>query len=87
MLDADAAADHSRREGWGRGPELRNIRLRATSTNFSDTFRRSLAAGTDTKVTIEGAIEDIDVATAGFTTAVQCKYHEQADKFHARQDL
>jgi hypothetical protein len=40
-----------------------------------------LAAGTDTKVTIEGAIEDIDVATAGFTTAVQCKYHEQADNF------
>ncbi|WP_153003668.1 hypothetical protein [Aureimonas ureilytica] len=40
-----------------------------------------LAAGTGTKVTIEGAIEDIDVATAGFTTAVQCKYHEQADKF------
>ena len=40
-----------------------------------------LAAGTGTKITIEGAIEDIDVATAGFTTAVQCKYHEQADKF------
>ena len=40
-----------------------------------------LAAGTDTKITIEGAIEDIDVATTDFTTAVQCKYHEQADKF------
>lgn len=40
-----------------------------------------LAAGADTKITIEGAIEDIDVATADFTTAVQCKYHEQTDKF------
>ncbi|MBZ9648137.1 hypothetical protein K9B33_11310 [Sphingobium sp. 3R8] len=40
-----------------------------------------LAADKDTKVTIEGAIEDIDVAAPGFTTAVQCKYHEAADKF------
>jgi hypothetical protein len=40
-----------------------------------------LAAGPGTKVTIEGAIEDIDVAAPGFTTAVQCKYHEAADKF------
>ncbi|MFT8930773.1 MAG: hypothetical protein ABF976_06280 [Acetobacter syzygii] len=40
-----------------------------------------LAAEADTKITIEGAIEDIDVAAADFTTAVQCKYHEQTDKF------
>lgn len=40
-----------------------------------------LVAGPESKVTIEGAIEDIDVAAPGFTTAVQCKYHEQADKF------
>ena len=40
-----------------------------------------LAADKGTKITIEGAIEDIDVAAPGFTTAVQCKYHEAADKF------
>lgn len=40
-----------------------------------------LAADKDTKVTIEGAIEDIDISAPGLTTAVQCKYHEQADKF------
>jgi len=40
-----------------------------------------LAAGDDTKITIEGAIEDIDVAAPGLTTAVQCKYHEQAESF------
>jgi hypothetical protein len=40
-----------------------------------------LAADEDTKVTIEGAIEDIDVTAPGLTTAVQCKYHEQAEKF------
>lgn len=32
-------------------------------------------------ITIEGAIEDIDVTTPDLTTAVQCKYHEQAEKF------
>jgi len=40
-----------------------------------------LDAGTGTTVTIEGAVEDIDVNAIGSTTAVQCKYHEQADKF------
>jgi len=40
-----------------------------------------LAANEGTKITIEGAIEDIDVAAPGLTTAVQCKYHEQAEKF------
>ncbi|RQV59869.1 hypothetical protein DF018_30040 [Burkholderia cenocepacia] len=40
-----------------------------------------LVAEEGTKITIEGAIEDIDVVTPTLTTAVQCKYHEQADKF------
>lgn len=40
-----------------------------------------LVAGPGTKVTIEGAIEDIDIEAPGSTTAVQCKYHEAVDKF------
>ncbi|MGO4317234.1 hypothetical protein [Agrobacterium sp. MCAB5] len=40
-----------------------------------------LAAGDGAKITIEGAIEDVDVIAAGLTTAVQCKYHEQAEKY------
>ena len=40
-----------------------------------------LVADEGSKITIEGAIEDIDVVTPTLTTAVQCKYHEQADKF------
>ncbi|MFW8610159.1 hypothetical protein [Rhizobium beringeri] len=40
-----------------------------------------LDAGAGTTVTIEGAIEDIDVNAIGSTTAVQCKYHEQAEKY------
>lgn len=40
-----------------------------------------LSADRHTKITIEGAIEDIDVVASDFVTAVQCKYHEQAEKF------
>lgn len=40
-----------------------------------------IAAGDGTTITIEGAIEDIDVHASGLTTAVQCKYHEQSEKF------
>jgi hypothetical protein len=40
-----------------------------------------LTAGAGTTITIEGAIEDIDINATDATTAVQCKYHEQADKY------
>ncbi|MGN7714044.1 hypothetical protein [Rhizobiales bacterium] len=40
-----------------------------------------IAAGEGTTITIEGAIEDIDVHASSITTAVQCKYHEQSEKF------
>lgn len=39
-----------------------------------------LEATDGSTITIEGAIEDIDVTTPDLTTAVQCKYHEQAEK-------
>lgn len=40
-----------------------------------------LAAEPGTTVTIEGSIEDIDINQTNATTAVQCKYHQQAEKF------
>lgn len=40
-----------------------------------------LAADLDAPITIEGAIEDIDVQHASGTRAVQCKYHAQSEKF------
>ena len=40
-----------------------------------------LSATDGATITIEGAIEDIDVTTPDLMTAVQCKYHEQAEKF------
>ena len=44
-------------------------------------LREILTADNGTKITIEGAIEDIDVISPNFTTAVQCKYHEKAEGF------
>lgn len=40
-----------------------------------------LSAEPGTKITIEGVVEDVDVVTPRLTTAIQCKLHEQADKF------
>lgn len=48
---------------------------------FLQYLREILAADAGATVTIEGAIEDIDVVGPNFTTAVQCKYHEQAESF------
>lgn len=45
-------------------------------------YLSELLAATDGQtVTIEGAIEDIDISSASRVRAVQCKYHEQADTF------
>jgi hypothetical protein len=40
-----------------------------------------LDAAPGTQISIEGVVEDVDVMTSGLTTAIQCKLHEQADKF------
>jgi hypothetical protein len=40
-----------------------------------------LAAAPGTLISIEGVIEDVDVISPELTTAIQCKLHEQADKF------
>lgn len=48
---------------------------------FLQYLREILTADAGATVTIEGAIEDIDVIGPKFTTAIQCKYHEQAENF------
>lgn len=40
-----------------------------------------LAAAPGTQISIEGVIEDVDVVSPHLTTAIQCKLHEQAEKF------
>lgn len=48
---------------------------------FNKTLVELLNADEDATVTIEGAIEDIDLTTSSGTTAIQCKYHESQAKF------
>jgi hypothetical protein len=40
-----------------------------------------LAADPGTLISIEGVIEDVDVVSPDLTRAIQCKLHEQAEKF------
>lgn len=48
---------------------------------FDTTLLEILKAADDAVVTVEGIIEDIEVAGPLTTTAIQCKYHEASEKF------
>ena len=48
---------------------------------FNQTLSELLKAADDAEVTIEGIVEDIEVATFSGTKAIQCKYHETQDKY------
>lgn len=48
---------------------------------FNKTALEILKAQDDDKVTLEGIVEDIEVATSNSLTAVQCKYHEASTSF------
>jgi hypothetical protein len=48
---------------------------------FSKTLNQLLQEDDTTLITVEGIIEDIDVATPTGTKAIQCKYHESVEDF------
>ncbi|MBE7382984.1 MAG: hypothetical protein F6J95_016410 [Leptolyngbya sp. SIO1E4] len=48
---------------------------------FHKTILEILEADDESIITVEGVIEDIDIATPTGTTAIQCKYHESSTKF------
>lgn len=48
---------------------------------FNQTLSELLKAADDAVITIEGIVEDIEVATFAGTKAIQCKYHETHDKY------
>ena len=55
--------------------------IRGYLYQFLRYLRDILEASDNASITIEGAIEDIDISTDTATIAVQCKYHEQAEKY------
>lgn len=50
---------------------------------FNKTLVEILKADSESPVSIEGIIEDIEIASEGTIKAIQCKYHETAEKFNA----
>ncbi|KKN98672.1 hypothetical protein LCGC14_0143510 [marine sediment metagenome] len=48
---------------------------------FNQTLAELLKAEDDAEITIEGIVEDIEVATFTGTKAIQCKYHETQGKY------
>lgn len=48
---------------------------------FNKTLVEVLSAGDTDEITIEGPIEDVEVATVDGIRAIQCKYHEAKDGF------
>ena len=48
---------------------------------FNQTLAELLKAADEAEITIEGIVEDIEVATFSGTKAIQCKYHETMDKY------
>lgn len=48
---------------------------------FNQTLAELLKAADEAEITIEGIVEDIEVATFSGTKAIQCKYHETQDKY------
>ncbi|WP_186108492.1 hypothetical protein [Burkholderia gladioli] len=48
---------------------------------FNQTLSELLKAADDAVITIEGIVEDIEVASFAGTKAIQCKYHETKDNY------
>lgn len=48
---------------------------------FNKTLLEILKAQADSLITVEGIIEDVEVATGDLITAIQCKYHESNEAY------
>ncbi|MEC0664824.1 hypothetical protein P8864_02450 [Priestia flexa] len=49
---------------------------------FNKTLNAILISNEKDNVQIEGIIEDIDIRSSIFTSAIQCKYHESNSQFN-----
>lgn len=64
-------------------PRTADYTIQGFLYQFNKTALEILGAQDDATVTVEGIIEDIEVATPTTLTAVQCKYHEASTSFTA----
>ncbi|PAU79790.1 hypothetical protein CK501_11345 [Halovibrio salipaludis] len=64
-------------------PRTADYTIQGFLYQFNKTALEILGAEEDDEVTVEGIVEDIEVATPTTVTAVQCKYHEASTSFTA----
>lgn len=64
-------------------PRTADYTIQGFLYQFNKTALEILSAQDEDKVTVEGIVEDIEVATPTTLTAVQCKYHEASTAFTA----
>ncbi len=58
-----------------------NYTIKGFLYQFNVTLLAILDSPEESVITVEGLIEDIDIADANQITAIQCKYHESVDRF------
>ncbi|MER0170409.1 MAG: hypothetical protein DU489_07350 [Nitrosomonas sp.] len=64
-------------------PRTADYTIQGFLYQFNKTALEILGAQDNDKITVEGIIEDIEVATPTTLTAIQCKYHEASTSFTA----
>jgi len=64
-------------------PRTADYTIQGFLYQFNKTVLEILKAQDDDTITVEGIVEDIDVASSGSLTAIQCKYHEASASFTA----
>ena len=60
---------------------IANYTIKGFLYQFNVTLLNILDSSDDAVITVEGLIEDIDIETDTGINAIQCKYHETAEKF------
>ncbi len=64
-------------------PRTADYTIQGFLYQFNKTALEILKAQADDTITIEGIIEDIEVASSASLKAIQCKYHEASTSFSA----
>lgn len=64
-------------------PRAADYTIQGFLYQFNKTASEILKAQDDDKITVEGIVEDIEVASPASLTAIQCKYHEASTSFTA----
>jgi hypothetical protein len=65
----------------GNLPRSADYTIQGFIYQFHKTLVEILNDDSDSMISIEGIIEDIEIATGRTTTAIQCKYHEEEQNF------